>query len=465
MMTEKAANGGALVPMPGPLARLRGHALDVLRGTGDHARLQRDALTAFMVRVLSAGLLYISQIVLARWMGGIEYGIYVFVWTWVLVLGGLSNLGLATLAIRLVPEYRERGELELLRGLLRNGRLLAIGAATAVALLGLVALKLFGSALTSGYLLPLTLALVCIPMVTLTDVQDGIGRGGGWTVAALLPPYILRPLLVLLAMVGAHTLGWPMAAETAVGSAIVATWTAALVQTLLLSRHLKAEIPRGPRRRPSGWWLGTSLPLLAISGSELLLQNSDVLVISYFLRPDQVAVYFAASKTMALVMFVHYAVGSAVAKRFSMLNARGDQAALKSFVRDAVNWTFWPSLAAALLILALGKPLLWLFGPGFEAGYPVMFVLVGGFLGRAAMGPSEFILNMLGQQKACAAVIVSMAALNIGLQVLAVPQLGLLGAALATAASLVLGALLNTIVARRRLGLDIAIWHNLRRRG
>ena len=64
----------------------------------------------FSVRIASAGILYLSQVVLARWMGAFEYGIYVFVWTWVLVLSGLSHLGLPTLMIRLVPEYLERGE-------------------------------------------------------------------------------------------------------------------------------------------------------------------------------------------------------------------------------------------------------------------------------------------------------------------------------------------------------------------
>ena len=83
--------------------------------------MQRDALLAFAVRVASTGLLYLSQVMLAGWMGGYEYGIYVFVWTWVLILGGLSQAGLNLGMIRLVAEYREQGHQAELRGLMRAG--------------------------------------------------------------------------------------------------------------------------------------------------------------------------------------------------------------------------------------------------------------------------------------------------------------------------------------------------------
>jgi hypothetical protein len=101
-------------------------AAAIVRADGDRERMQRDALLAFSVRVASAGLLYLSQVVLARWMGSFEYGIYVFVWTWVLMLGGLSHAGLNLGMIRLVPEYRERNQIADLRGLLRGGRILAL---------------------------------------------------------------------------------------------------------------------------------------------------------------------------------------------------------------------------------------------------------------------------------------------------------------------------------------------------
>ena len=356
----------------GRLAQLRPFVRGLFQEDSDRARTGREALLAFSVRVLSAAILYLSQIVLARWMGSVQYGIYVFVWTWVLVLGGLSNLGLSTVMIRLVPAYRATNQLDLLRGLLRYGRLMAFAAATATALLGLAGLSLFGSMMSDAYMIPLYLGLVCVPMITLTDLHDGIGRGNGWIAVALVPPYVLRPLMVLWAMLAAHAFGWTMSAATATGAAIVATWATAALQSILVSRRLAAQLPPGPATRPADFWLRTSLPLLVISGSELLLQTTDVLVISSYLAPEHVAVYFASAKTMALVMFIHYAVGSAMAKRFAALSAKGDHEALRKVARDAVNWTFWPSLAAAVGLLALGKPLLWLFGPQFVDGYPIM---------------------------------------------------------------------------------------------
>lgn len=457
-MGNPLGQGGLVTTARAMLMRARLLAAGVLGGDGDRARVQRDVVAAFLVRAVSAAILYLTQIVLARWMGRAEYGIYVAVWTMVLVLGGTGNLGLSTAIIRLLPELREKGDIARARGIVRFGRLMALAAGTAIALAGLAVLHLWPEVVTQPYLLPVYLALVCVPIVALSDIHDGVGRGAGWIGIALLPPYVLRPLLVLLAMVVAHEKGWPMTAETAAGAAVVATWAAAALQTVLVERRLRATLGAGPAIGEPRVWSAIALPLLALSFSELVLQTADVLIMSRFLAPAEVAVYFAAAKTMSLVMFVHYAVGSAVANRFSTLNARGDRVELVAFVGDAVRWTFWPSLAVAGCLLLFGLPLLWLFGPEFTAGYPLMGVLAVGYLGRAAMGPSEFLLGMLGEHRTCAANAAIAAATSIVLNLVLVPRLGTMGAAMATSTAMLTGAMLNTIAARRRLGLEIAIW-------
>ena len=364
------------------------------RSESDRTRTGRDAVFAFLVRCLSAALLYASQVALARWMGSVEYGIYITLWTCVLLVGGLSHLGLNLGIIRLVAVSRAAGDAARLRGLIDGARLPALLNGTLAALLCAGALWLFGAPSGFGGAATATLMLCSVPFFALSDVQDGIGRGNNWIGTALLPPYVLRPTLLLVFMALAWSVAAPMVAHTAVMSAVAAAAVAALIQAVAVNRQVRVRLGSGQRIYEPRVWLASSLPLLAISGCEILLMNTDVLVLSQATVPASVAVYFAAGKTMSLIMFIHYAVGSAFASRFASLKALGDEAGLHAAVREAVRWTFWPSLAAAILILALGRPLLSLFGPGFVAGYPVMAILVFGFLARASMGPSEFLLNM-----------------------------------------------------------------------
>src|SRR4249919_1719303 len=111
-------------------------------GIGQDNLVQRLAGLVFLIRVVSAVLAYGSQVLLARWMGGLEFGIYVGVWTWVLLLGSSLDLGLASAAQRLVPQYVQSQKLACLRGFLSASRWLSMAAAAIVAGCGAVLVKL-----------------------------------------------------------------------------------------------------------------------------------------------------------------------------------------------------------------------------------------------------------------------------------------------------------------------------------
>src|ERR1051326_4588084 len=120
------------------IARLSGWRRD----GSDRSVAQRLARAAFLIRVASAGIIYLTQVVLARWMGRFEFGIYVYVWAWVGFLGMLSPIGVAYSAQRFIPEYKTRDDLDGLRGFLRGSRrlCLALGAGAGMALAGTVGL-------------------------------------------------------------------------------------------------------------------------------------------------------------------------------------------------------------------------------------------------------------------------------------------------------------------------------------
>jgi O-antigen/teichoic acid export membrane protein len=183
----------------------------------------------------------------------------------------------------------------------------------------------------------------------------------------------------------------------------------------------------------------------------------DVLVLQAFVGPADVAVYHAATKTLVLIGFVSYAVSAASAHRFSAYHVAGERAKLADFVAGTIRWTFWPSLALAVALIIVGRPLLALFGPGFADGYPLMFVLVVGLLARASVGPAERLLSMQGEQRTSAAVYAGAFAVNLVLCLILIPRFGLIGAASATASAIVCESVSLFVAAKRRLGLHAFI--------
>ena len=420
--------------------------------------VRREALAVFSIRVLSAALLFASQIILARWIGASSYGLYVALWSAVLVAGGLSHLGLSTAMMRLVPEYQASHAHASLRGLLTGGRCIAFGGGLLTAMVGGLALFYGTSSSSANFVWAAVLALGCLPAYALTEAQDGLGRGQGWTLASIAPPYILRPVLLLLGAASVYLLGFPATAVTAMACALCATWITTIVQSVMVQRRITEMVPAGPATYHFRAWLSVSLPLLAVSGSELVLQNADVLLLNVLRSPEEVGVYYAAAKTTCLALFVHYAVGSAYSGRFATAGALGDRDGLARLVREAVWWTFWPSLAVTAAVLIAGPFLLGLFGRDFQGAYPAMFILSVGLLARAATGPSEFVLNMLGRQNDCARSFAIAACVSICLNILLIPFFGTFGAAAATACAFATASGLNWRTARRELGLNLFVF-------
>ena len=112
----------------------------------------------------------------------------------------------------------------------------------------------------------------------------------------------------------------------------------------------------------------------------------------------------------------------------------------------------------SVAVIGLGAPLLALFGPGFTAGTALLPVLILGLLARASIGPVERLLGMVGHQGICAAVYAVAFVVNIGLNLAFVPHFGLMGAAVATSAALVIESILLFTVTKRRLGLHVFYW-------
>lgn len=437
---------------------LTGQIKHLLLDRSDHSVARRMAGTAFGIRVFSAAVVYLSQILLARWMGAYEFGIYVYVWTWLILIGGLAPLGIAYSTQRFIPEYTAAKDYDRLRGFLLGSRVLSFGLGALASLVGFAVVMLLHGRIDDAYFIPFLIALACLPAFALSSAQDGMARSYNWILAALVPGFVAQPLIVLAIITTEHFLDIEIDASFAMVATATAIWSSIVLQTVVLERRLGAHIEAGPRRYEVGRWFRTALPILLVDGFYFLLTYIDILVLKAFVDPEEIGIYYAATKTLVLVSFVYYAVSASYAHRFSEAHFSGEREKLKSFVADASRWTFWPAFAFALVLLALGKPILMLFGEGFTSGYPLMFVLALGLLARASIGPGERLLIMVGQQKLCAAIYATAFFTNLGLCLVLVPRFGLMGAAASTATAVAVESVLLFVAAKRRLGLHVFFW-------
>jgi len=447
-------------PLAPPLARgdLISRFRAWLSDHGDRSLAQRVASAAFLIRVAAAALAFVSQVLLARWMGSHEFGIYVYVFTWVMVIGAIVDFGLASSAQRFIPQYTEKGALALLRGFLSGSRWLAFWIAMAVSLVSLIVIYSFRGWFDEYTVVPLTIAALALPVYSLMHVQDGIARSYNWPNLALMPPFVIRQLIVIALMGLSHVAGIPTDATTGIAIAAISIWVCAAGQYAALNRKLSTEVPPGPKTYDIAHWMRVSAPMFLVDSLYVLLMYVDVLILKQFRSPEEIAIYFAAAKTMALVSFVYFAVSAASAHKYTEYHEAGDRLKLTGFVADSIRWTFWPSLAATLLVLALGWPLLWLFGPRFVSGYELMFVLAIGILARAAIGPGERLLNMLGQQKLCAVAAMIALAVNLTLCFALIPTYGITGAAISTSIAFAVESAAIYAIAKRRLGLHLFVF-------
>ena len=408
--------------------------------------LRRGASALVAVQVVGVGLSYGVQLFLVRWAGTSEYGLYVYVLAWVNVLATLAGLGLPEAASRFIPEYAARQDHARLRGLLRSSRRLTLFASLSLAGLGAAA-----AALWRDHAALLLVGAGLLPVFALSALQVGVFRAFGRLPLAYALRVLLYPGLMLA--------GAALLAETDVrpsgavllGLAVPAMLVPLLIRWRMLRRLVSPDVRRARPAPAYRDWFRVSFPLLLNGSFWMLLSRTDVLLLGLFASSERVGMYAIAVRLAGGLVFMLNAVEGVAAPTFASLHAQGRLEALQRFVTAAARWSLWPSLLAAAVLFAFGRPILRLFDPSFVGAWEPLMLLVAAQLFNAATGPVGGLLSMTGLQTRLTRIIAWTCGLNLALNAALIPTLGLLGAALATASSTVVYNAWLYATARRHL--------------
>lgn len=367
------------------------------------------------------------------------------------ILTTVACFGADTGFVRTVSRFRALGRVDDLRSLFIAGFvpvvLLSIIASTAVVIW---APQLVDALLDEGLVEAtrnLRLLAIFLPFASIGWVTLAAARGFGTMLPYVLIENVgkplLRPGLAMLAIAagygaGAIAVAWAL-------PVVLQLPVSAVVMMSLLRRAERApdleDVAREPRRRfgdvAREFW-SFSLARGLASVFQIGIQWLDVLLVGLFLGPTEAGVYAVVSRLMLAGKLGLEAIRLAIAPEMSTLLAREDRTGAGRLYRAAAVWTIAPSWPFYVTLFVFAPVVMRFFGPEFETGVAALRILCAAMLFDLGTGQVTMVLLMGGKSSWNLFNSVISLTVNLTLNIILIPRIGIEGAAIAWAFSILI---------------------------
>ncbi|MEX0989180.1 MAG: oligosaccharide flippase family protein [Actinomycetota bacterium] len=292
---------------------------------------------------------------------------------------------------------------------------------------------------------------VFLPVATLLTVTLAATRGFGTMLPTVVVDKIGKPLAqIVLALIavalGGEALGVSLAYTVPMfaGMVVAVGWLAALVRRWEASRRDPVQVRRRWNELAGEFWRFTA-PRGFAGFFQVGILWLDTLLVAALASTTAAGVYGAATRFIQVGTFANVAIIQAIGPRLSEVLARDEHGRAQHLWQGATAWLMllvWPFY---FTLIVFGSTVLGIFGPGFARGATALAIIAGASLIANGVGPVDIVLLMGGRSGWQMANTVIALSLNILLNLLLIPPLGIEGAAIAWAVSLLANNLLPLV--------------------
>lgn len=386
-----------------------------------------------------------------------------------LVAIAIAELGSDVSLARWLPQYlverRTTAARTCLRICLQSVLVAGILCGIAMMLAGPALAPLVGGATDHRQVTVGLLALaVFVPIAGVYDTVIAATRGYGAMRPSALVERVGRSVLQVLTVATAILAGAPMAwlsiawaVPYGVGLVVGAWWLRRLVRAADAYRR---PSPLGSAVVTREYWAYT-LPRAIARICQILLQRADIVLVAVLRSPTEAAVYTAATRFLVLGQLVALAVQNVLAPHLSKLLARNDHEGAERVFQVTTAWTMAVSWPLYLVSVGLAPLLLSIFGDSYDAGELVVVLLALATVVSAVCGPVDTVLLMAGGSKRSLFNNAAALAVDLVLDILLIPTMGMTGAAIGWAAAIVVRNVLPLVQVRGQLHMTPftkAVW-------
>ncbi|MFC6905774.1 flippase [Halalkalicoccus tibetensis] len=386
----------------------------------------------FLAQIIHAVCSALTVVILARLLDPNGYGLLFLAIAVVEISKMFAKLGVPESAARYIAEYKEDNPTQLPH-ILRTSSILLLVLVASVATVMTVGHELIANRLDEPELAPFLLVGV---VYLIFNVLTGYAR----SILQAFEAIQLASVVKIIQGVGkvVFAIGLVLAGFGAIGAlggyalrSFLAALFGLVVIYLLYYRTFEAaaEMEHGLKRRMAEY----SVPLMLTQAAKQLDSRVDTLLVGFFLNPAAVSFYAVSNQIIDFLQTPAAALGFTISPTFGAEKAAGNvDGAARLYETSLVHSLLLYTPAAAGLVLVADPLIELVFGIEYIDAVPVLQVLSLYAVLIAVMDITSHGLDFLGRARARAIVRGITAVLNVGLNIVLIPTIGVVGAAIAT---------------------------------
>jgi O-antigen/teichoic acid export membrane protein len=426
-------------------------AMGNLSTTEEYKGYARDIGLVAGAQIAVSVLQFARLPILTKWLGASLYGDWSLIWVTVVLVTPLAVLSLGITVIRFLAAEKDTDKI-------REGYLSAVFTVLAAGVFFSLVLFLCSGPLAtsiigdpdSAYLVRLGSFMILTQALSQMSIAFfRTFRQMKWYSALL----VAKAAIQLGLMVCFLLPGWEVS-----GVIVAVLASDILCITIAFWVSLRQIGFRFPKFTEIKGYLKYGLPLVPNASLMWIILSSDRYMIGYFLGAKDVGIYAAACAVASIMSLFLGSLEVVLFPTIAKSYDNGEIVKTKTYLKYSLKYLLMLNIPATFGLSVLASPLLRLFTTSeFSSGNVVIPFIASGLVVFSLFQICIFITHLVKKTYWNMRLLVIAAALNIGLNLLLIPHLGILGAAVATLIAYGVLGILTVAVSLKYLRFDLGL--------
>lgn len=426
-----------------------------------------SAAAVIVTRLISIFLSFISILVLARTLSVSNYGSYVFITTFLSLIGIFTSLGLPQIIVREIALSRGAQLPSNAYELLIFSYIIAIlsGVLASLCLIASTIMSSFTSSVSYEVILLIRCAVIILPLSGVIMINSSILVGYEKILVSQLIDPILRPIVIISFTLLTYMInGQVISLQMALSILCLSVFLTAFISFVLVNQHIdKPRLLVSISHNTTQYmiWIKDGIHIALTQFMINLTTQIDILLLKWLASPSEVAIFHVGSRSAFVASFPYASLGTAVTPRLAHLYGQNNLSEIEHVARSSGRSALFGACVLTAGCVLFGPLYFRSLGPEFGPGYVVMIILLLGWIGLTMTGFATNVLFVLGFTSMPNKVIPFTLALAAGVAIVTIPKYGASGAAVAATLQMLVSSIALMVLCKRRTGISTGFGYSI----